>query len=54
MESQMSPHFRIPTDVDERVTYKQILYQMVFDCKFDGERKGRFLQVVTTALRQQI
>jgi hypothetical protein len=35
--------FRVPTDKDNLSTYQQIPYHMVFDCKFDGRRKGRLV-----------
>jgi hypothetical protein len=35
--------FRKPTDKDDLSTYQQIPYHMVFDCKFDGRRKGRLV-----------
>jgi hypothetical protein len=35
--------FRLPTDGDDLSTYQQIPYHMVFDCKFDGRRKGRLV-----------
>ena len=35
--------FRLSTDQDDLTTYQQIPYHMVFDCKFDGRRKGRLV-----------
>jgi hypothetical protein len=35
--------FRLPTNGDDLSTYQQIPYHMVFDCKFDGRRKGRLV-----------
>ena len=35
--------FRVPTEQDDLGTYQQIPYHMVFDCKFDGRRKGRLV-----------
>jgi hypothetical protein len=35
--------FRLPTDGEDLSTYQQIPYHMVFDCKFDGRRKGRLV-----------
>jgi Reverse transcriptase (RNA-dependent DNA polymerase) len=35
--------FRLPTGKDNLSTYQQIPYHMVFDCKFDGRRKGRLV-----------
>jgi hypothetical protein len=43
--SQLSEYktFRVPKDSDDLSTYQQIPYHMVFDCKFDGRRKGRLV-----------
>ena len=35
--------FRVPTTKDDLSKYQQIPYHMVFDCKFDGRRKGRLV-----------
>jgi hypothetical protein len=35
--------FRVPTEKDDLSKYQQIPYHMVFDCKFDGRRKGRLV-----------
>jgi Reverse transcriptase (RNA-dependent DNA polymerase) len=35
--------FRTPTEKDNLAKYQQIPYHMVFDCKFDGRRKGRLV-----------
>jgi hypothetical protein len=35
--------FRVPTEKDDLGKYQQIPYHMVFDCKFDGRRKGRLV-----------
>jgi hypothetical protein len=35
--------FRVSTNKDDLDTYQQIPYHMVFDCKFEGRRKGRLV-----------
>jgi hypothetical protein len=35
--------FRPPIDKDDLAPYQRIPYHMVFDCKFDGRRKGRLV-----------
>jgi hypothetical protein len=35
--------FRLPTEKDDLAAYQRIPYHMVFDCKFDGRRKGRLV-----------